>query len=406
MTERPSVDEALDTIRATVAALGRELVPTRRALGRRLAEDSRATIDVPRFPSSAMDGYAIASRDTLAASPSNPVDMRIAKLVRAGDQAPPMCPMTAVGIATGAPIPAGADTVVIHERAAIVGDALRLSEPVAAMLNVRLAGEDFRAGEVALARDTDLTADAIGALIGCGIDALTVRRRPRLLLFSTGSELAPSCRDLANSAAVVDSNSPMIEALATGLGLQIDILGTAQDTCSSTDAMLDAAIAATDADLVLSTGGVSGGAFDLVRTRLEAGGGRVHFHGVNMRPGKPLLFATLPDGRPYFGLPGNPVAALVAFRFFVMSAIRAMAGLAPESGRPVADSQVGRAGTTLFLRGRARRDGEQLVGVDTGLDQRSHVLSSVLAADTWLRVDPPADGPAIQFAFPKVPPPL
>jgi len=245
-----------------------------------------------------------------------------------------------------------------------------------------------------------VTPDAIGALVACGIERIAVRRMPRIVLVSSGSELAADRAGLSGEAKAIDCNAPMILAAAGSLGLPVRFLGRMADTPEAVDGMLDTAFAAGEGEILISTGGVSVGDFDLVRAGLEARGVTLHFHGVQMRPGKPLLFATLPDGRPYFGLPGNPVAALVAFRFFVMAAVRRMLGLPREAGEAVvADAEV-RAGTTLFLRGRRAIDPEGRVWIDTGFDQRSHILSSVVHADHWLRVAP--DGQRFR-AYPKLP---
>jgi molybdopterin molybdotransferase len=405
--DRLGVDEALQVIWENVAALPAEKIATRRALTRRLAEPACARIDVPRFRASAMDGFAVASKDCSGAAATAPVDLAIGDPVQAGSGHSVRRAGSAIPISTGAPMPLGADAVVIRERAVRNGDLLRLVAPVLPFTNVRAIGEDALAGKEVLPVGALLTADSVGALVGYGVNEVVVYRRPRLLLFSTGNELVTSITsNIASETAIVDSNTPMIEAFAAGLGLEIASLGGAKDVAVSVDSLLKRATSSPRADLVISTGGVSGGAFDLVRARLEALGGRVHFHGVRMRPGKPLLFASLPDGRPYFGLPGNPVAALVGMRFFVLAAIRAMAGLPPEAGEPVTGVQTGRVGTTEFLRGKAIRRAGAVVRVDTNLDQRSHVLSSVLVADTWLRVDRDGAGHASHLAFAKVPPPV
>jgi molybdopterin molybdotransferase len=180
-------------------------------------------------------------------------------------------------------------------------------------------------------------------------------------------------------AGLVDSNAPMIAACAQAFGLPCDFLGAAADQAEAIDRLLDRA---SECDILLSTGGVSAGDLDLVRDRLEARGAMVYFHGVRMRPGKPILFARLADGRPYFGLPGNPVAALTGFRFFVVPALRRLLGLPEEKGEPVECTAAPRSDCTLILRGRRVTPS----AVDCDLDQRSHVLSSTLAADCWIKL--------------------
>jgi molybdopterin molybdotransferase len=406
MSDRLTVDEALAVIRAASPRLGAEVVPVKESLGRRLAEAARSALDAPRFTAAAMDGVAVRAAETAAASVSSPVFLELGEPVAAGRWPGPLAAAGAVPISTGAPVPAGADAIVVRERVSTVDrdgrHFLQVTEPCAAFAHIRSIGEDAAAGQEVLPAAYRMTPDAVGALTGYGVETVQVRCRPKLLLFTTGDELAGNRGELDHPAKIIDSNGPMVEAFAEALGLSTIVAGRAADTLASLDALLDRAIAADDIDITISTGGVSSGDFDLVRTRVEAVGGRVLFHGVRMRPGKPLLFATLPSGRLFFGLPGNPVAALVAMRFFVFAAIRTMYGLVPESGTAARAPEMGRPGTTLFLRGIARESVDGVLRVDTGFDQRSHVLSSVLSSDTWLRVDVTGDTTRAT-AFPKSP---
>ncbi|QXQ05579.1 molybdopterin molybdotransferase MoeA [Sphingosinicellaceae bacterium] len=390
-SQRPSVDEALALIHAAATRLGSERRPLAAALNHRLAEPVHARLSVPRFVASAMDGFALASAATEAARPDRPIELAIGSDASAGHWPSPLEPGTAVPISTGAPLPAGADTIVIREHARVVGKRLLVDAPLVRWNNVRATGEDVQAGTVLLPAGARVGVDAVGVLASAGIGEVPVVRRPRLLLFTTGNEIAATSAALADPALIPDSNGPMTVAFAATLGLSIDYAGPVTDDLPALVTMLARARDG-DADIVLSTGGVSGGRFDLVAQALAEVGAGKGFHGVQMRPGKPLLFATLGSGRLYFGLPGTPVAALVALRFFVLAAIRAMAGLDPEAGQPIEDGPPARPGTTLFLRDAA--DGRQL-------DQRPHVLSSILRADRWLRVDD-----AGTRAYPKEPPSL
>ncbi|MBB4840791.1 molybdopterin molybdotransferase [Sphingomonas kyeonggiensis] len=403
MTERrprPSVDAALAMIEDAVTPLGIESIEAGDALGRISAGPAIAELDVPRFMASAMDGFAVRSADVLAATRENPVDLLLGGALPAGGEAGSLLAGHAVPISTGARLPQGADAILVREFGEVVGACLRVRRPIEAFRNVRARGEDMARGGELIGAGHLITPDTIGALAACGIERIAVRRMPRLVLVSSGSELAADRAGLSDQAKAIDCNAPMILAAARSLGLPVRFLGRMADTPEAVGQMLDTAFVPGDADILISTGGVSVGDFDLVRSGLEARGVRIHFHGVQMRPGKPLLFAELPDGRPYFGLPGNPVAALVAFRFFVMAAVRRMLGLAREVGAPVSADAEPREGTTLFLRGRRVPDPEGRVRIDTSLDQRSHVLSSVVHADHWLRVSP--DAPRF-LAYPKLP---
>jgi len=389
---RPSVDEALAIIWNSLALLGPETIATGDAFGRVTATPLHARRDVPGFPMSAMDGFVLASTATQAASDSAPAAFRLVEPIYAGSWPAPLEPGTAAPIATGAPVPAGADVILVREQAEIEDGRLLLRRPLEPFRNVRQAGEDMVAGREILGSGTILSPQAVGALAAFGIDRLDVRRQPRIGLISTGSELG-GVGEAIGQAGLIDSNAPMIAACAQALGLPSTFLGRAADQAAAIDLLLDGSGAC---DLVLSTGGVSAGDLDLVRGRLEARGARILFHGVRMRPGKPILFALLADGRPYFGLPGNPVAALVSFRFFVVHALRRMLGLAAEQGEHVSCNAEPREGTTLILRGRRTADPAR---VDCTLDQRSHVLSSTLLADCWVKL---TEGGAVAEAFPIV----
>lgn len=375
---RPSLDEALAIIHDRLAPLGTESVPVAGAFGRVTAAALQARHDVPRFPVSAMDGYALHSSETATASDAQPIALVLGPPIYAGHSPAPLGPGSALPIATGAPIPAGADAVLVRELAEIADDRLIVRAPVAAYRNVRQTGEDMAAGTDVLPDGAVLMPHSLGALAACGVHEVEVRRRPRIGLISTGSELS-RIGDPIGGAGLIDSNAPMIAACAQAFGLPCSFLGAAADQAGAIDRLFDSA---SECDILLSTGGVSAGDLDLVRGRLEARRAAIQFHGVRMRPGKPILFATLADGRPYFGLPGNPVAALTGFRFFVVPALRRLLGLPPEKGEPVDCNTAPRPDCTLILRGRRITPST----VDCGLDQRSHVLSSALAADCWVKL--------------------
>jgi molybdopterin molybdotransferase len=390
--QRPGVDEALSIIRASLEPLGAEEIATGDAFGRVTAAPLCARRDVPAFQMSAMDGFALNSADTRRASDAAPAMLTLAQPIYAGGWPAPLAAGSAAPIATGAPVPEGADAVLVRERAEVASGRLLVREAINPGRNVRRTGEDMTAGREVLGAGIWLAPHAVGALAAFGIDRLDVRRTPRIGLISTGSELS-GIGEASGSAGLVDSNAPTIAACAQALGLPSAFLGRAVDEAAAIDLLLDSS---GGCDLVISTGGVSAGDLDLVRDRLKARGAHILFHGVRMRPGKPILFARLADGRPYFGLPGNPVAALVGFRFFVMAALRRMLGLATEQGEAVSCNAAPRAGTTLILRGRRTADPGR---IDCALDQRSHVLSSMLQADCWVRL---GEGGGTAEAFPIV----
>jgi molybdopterin molybdotransferase len=367
------------------------------AVGQVTAAPLHAALDMPRFDASAMDGFALRSADTRAATPAAPASLLLAAAIPAGVRPAPLRPGEAAPISTGAMAPAGADTILVKEEATVANGRLRVATPLPPGRNLRRRGEDVGAGRVVFPRGTVLTAEAIGTLAGCGLTQVPVHPRPTIGLISTGSELAADAAE-PDGAALIDSNRPMIEAACAGAGLPCRFLATVRDDRTAVLRLFERLADLATGDIILTTGGISAGDYDLVRPALEAHGGRVIFHGIAMRPGKPLLFALLPDGRPFFGLPGNPVSALIGFRFFVMAAVRAMLGLAAEAGTPVATDQALRPGVTQFLKARRTDPGGWATA---GLDQRSHVLSAVARADGWLRLDQDADGGARALIYPK-----
>ncbi|HET6523133.1 molybdopterin molybdotransferase MoeA [Sphingopyxis sp.] len=385
MSERLSVDAALAMIAREVEALPPESHALNAdMLGHVTAAPVKAVADAPRFDCSAMDGYAVRAAETEAAG--RPATFSLAADIPAHAKADDLEPGQAAPIHTGSPIPRGADAVIARERCKSDGTTVELSGPVDAGLNIRRRGEDMRAGSTIFAAGRRLSPEAIGALLAAGVTTISCRRQPRAILIPTGSELESAVRQPSSK---LDSNGPMIKAACQSLGMDCTLYAPVVDDRQVVRQTLDKAIASPGADMLLTIGGISGGRHDLVREALEELGGVVLFHGLAMRPGKPILFARLPDGRPLFGLPGNPVAALVGFRFFVLAAIRRQMGLPAEEGFEIAPPEDGRDGMTLFLRGlRAARGANDAVPL---ANQRSHVMSSVLDADCWIRLDRQGD---------------
>jgi molybdopterin molybdotransferase len=339
-----------------------------------------------------MDGFAFAARDVSGATTDRPVTLTISGESRAGGAFPSVTEGAACVISTGAIIPPEYDTVIATERASIAELAgrtsLRFDAPETAGRNVRSRGEDVRAGELVLPIGSAISPEMIGAL-GCfGLVDLPVWAQPRVAIIPTGDELVGH----RTPSGIADSNGPMIAAVTAALGLPVTRSAPVADCPRSIENALQAALTPGSADIIISTGGVSAGNHDHVSTTLRAMGATVHFHGVRMRPGKPVLFATFEDGAMFFGLPGNPVAALVGFRFFVSAAIRAMAGRPLEEGRSVPADLPTRSGTTLLLKARqSAADGGQSIEILP--DQRSHMMRPLLSANRWLAVDEEASLP-------------
>lgn len=367
-----SVREALDLVLCNLPRLGSEQVALSHALGRVLTAPVQATRDIPPFRNSAMDGYAVRAVDTAAATTPAPVRLRILEIVGAG--ALPRQTVgrgTATKIMTGSPMPDGADAVVRIEDTAERDGLVEVRVTVADGANVRHPGEDMRAGETVLTPGRALRPADIGLLASLGIAVVGVHRRPTVAILSTGDELVELGQPLAPGQ-IVNSNAYTLAAAVQAAGGTPRLLGIVRDTPAETrNAFLDAFTS----DVVLSTGGVSMGTFDLVRATLAELGVAEHFWKVAQKPGKPLAFGRR-DRVPVFGLPGNPVSSLVCFYLYVRPALRAMQGF-DCLHLPVVDATVDEAlhtahGLTEFVRCvvegepggyRARATGSQSSGV-------------------------------------------
>ncbi|MDW8445210.1 MAG: molybdopterin biosynthesis protein [Acetobacteraceae bacterium] len=317
--------------------LGVETVPLAAALGRVLAEDIVAATDVPPFDRSVVDGFALRAADTLKASETCPVRLALNPEVIACGHPPALAvdPGTATVIATGGMLPRGADAVVMVEQTEAVeeedaGPAILIRRPVAAGANVGGAGGDIARGETVLRARTRLTARELGMLAAVGCAEVPVFRRPRVAVLSTGDELLPPGAPL-RPAGLYDSNGTIVAAAAEEAGAETIRFGIVPDDAGLLAARLAEALAV--ADMVLLSGGTSKGAGDLCH-RVATGLGRVLFHGVALKPGKPL-FAAEASGKPLIVLPGFPTSAVFTFHAFVAPMIRAFAGLAEAESERV-----------------------------------------------------------------------
>jgi molybdopterin molybdotransferase len=348
-------------------------VPLADSLGCVTAAAVVAGHDVPSFPNSAMDGYAVRAADTVGA----PVDLEVVGTAAAGS-APGVTvgPGQAVRIMTGAVMPGGADAVVMVERTSSAGEGRVLVELAATVGDhLRLPGEDLRAGQVVFDPGTELGPGHVGVLASVGASTVCVVPRPRVGVLSTGDELVADGSPL-RPGQIRDSNRPMLLALVARAGFVPVDLGTARDEEAAIAAAVESGVGGCDA--VLTSGGVSVGDFDYVKAVLDRLG-EMHWWQVAVRPAKPLAFGTV-KGTPVFGLPGNPVSALVSFELFARPALRQMAGQ-----RQLFRPEVPAVADETFRR---RPDGKlHLVRVvaDTDEDGRLHVRTSGGQASHMLR---------------------
>ncbi|WP_295885874.1 gephyrin-like molybdotransferase Glp [uncultured Thiohalocapsa sp.] len=315
-----SVEAALDLLLAEARPVaGTAQVSLTDSLGRVLAAPVVSPIDQPAWDNSAMDGYALRAAD--AGTGVLPVSQRIP----AGSSAEPLAPGTAARIFTGAPVPAGADTVVVQEACEVLDDArVQLPAEIQPGRNIRRRGEQLRAGEVILTAGQRLGPQHLAVAASVGAAALTVHRRLRVAIFASGDELVEPGAPLGPGQ-IYNSNRTLFQALLAGLGCEVLDLGIVADTRDATKAAL--ADGAAHADLVLASGGVSVGEEDHVRPAV-AELGRLDLWSVAMRPGRPLAFGHIAD-TPFIGSPGNPVSLFVTFCLFARPFIQRMQGMDP-----------------------------------------------------------------------------
>lgn len=385
--------EALALILEAAEPLPVERVPLAEALGRAAAEDLVAAEPVPPFTNAAMDGYALRAEDTAGACPEHPSRLAVAGALPAGtSDAPTVAPGTAWRILTGAPIPPGADAVVPQEKVIRDGDTLVVTHPVKAGGDIRLAGEDLAQGEVAVGRGAALRPGEIGVLASLGFGTVPVHRRARVAVLTTGNELVEAGSPLGPGQ-IRDANLPGLCAQLAAMGAMALPFPRIPDRPEAVAEALRAA--AQQADLVLTTGGVSVGDHDPVKPALEILGAEAVFWKVAQKPGAPLGFWRL-DGRPVLGLPGNPVAAMLMAELYARPALRRMMGFRhrfrPEITAALVEGwRRGRPdGRVHLLRVRLTEGPQGLLATPTG-PQGSGVLSSLMRADAlaWIEADQP-----------------
>ena len=348
------------------------------AYGRVVAEDVRSEVDLPPFDSSAMDGFAVRAEDTPGVLP-------VVFHVAAGSPAPrPLEPGEAMGIGTGGALPFGADAVIPIEYVVQNDNRVEIPEPVDVGANVRPVGGDLRFDDVVVSAGTVLGPAHVGALAASGVAQVSCARRPRAAVLATGSELRTPGEPL-RPGQIYEANGLILDAQLRSAGAEVDRLPSVAD---DEDAHREAIARGLQADLLLTTGGVSVGVHDLVR-QVEADlGVREVFWGVSVKPGKPISFGVR-EGRLVFGLPGNPVSALVGFELFVRPAVRALQGAAApgpewERGR-LAESVRANPARDELVRARARVDDEGIT-LEPLAGRESHMIARAAGANALVLV--------------------
>lgn len=395
-----TVPEAISRILAAVETVGTETVALHELIGRTLAEPITSPIDQPAWDNSAMDGYAVRAADIRGAGPDFPITLRVIDDIPAGSfPARELGLGEAARIMTGAPVPAGADSVVRVEHTAplagagemtaeggpgaVVGTDVDILLATDSLRNIRLRGEDLRTGDIALEAGRTIRAGEVGILAMVGRREVQVRRRPRIAILSTGDELVglEHFDQVLTGRRIIDSNTPMLAAALVAAGCEPILLGIAADNEASLRSHLESG---QEADALITTAGASVGEFDLVKDVLDSMGYDPDFWRVKMRPGSPFAFGRL-GHLPIFGVAGNPVSVMVSFEVLIRPALRRMLGRSsvhsPTLRVTAAERIPAARGLTHFARVRLEPDGAGGWSARTTGPQGSGILSSLGAAD-------------------------
>jgi len=388
-----SIEEALELVLARVRPLEAEEVALADAAGRVLAEPARSAVDLPPFPSSAMDGFAVRAADA-------PGTLPVAGSVAAGRPASrPLARGEAVAISTGGVVPEGADAVVPIELVEERDGSVVIRDNVVVGDNVRERGGDLRRGELVVDAGVRLSPARVGALAAAGVTSVRCTRVPRVVVVVTGTELRAPGEPLAPGQ-IYDSNGFILAAQLRSAGAAVERVPPVADDEAATRAAVERGLAA---DVLVTTGGVSVGVHDLVRSVEAELGVEEVFWRVAMQPGKPVAFGV--RGRTLvFGLPGNPVSSLVGFELFVRPALLALQGLADPrpAFRPGRLARPARrlAARDALLRARTRVDGDTVL-LDPLTGQQSHMIAQAASADALVLVPQGegelAEGTAVRY---------
>lgn len=392
MIENPCYERARELLLSNVSATDTERIPLSDCGGRVLAQDLIARENVPAFDRSPYDGYALHAEDTACASPENPVTLKITEEIPAG--AVPTKKVetgTAAKVLTGAPIPEGADAVIMYEETAFTDEAVTLFAPVKAGSNIVYAGEDIHKGAVLARYGTVVDPGLVGTLAAQGVSMPQVFRKPRVAIISTGSELVEADA-VPETGKIRNSNRYMLEAALSLLGCETMYLGIAGDTVEGISELLMQGVA--ECDAVITTGGVSVGDYDLTPAAMEAIGADILFRGVDMKPGMACAYGTK-DGKLLCGLSGHPASALTNYYAVALPALKKLTGQSiylPQDIQVTLSNEFSKKSPkTRFLRGTlGLKHGR--VCMNFPKDQGNVVLSSTIGCN-MMAVVPAGSGP-------------
>jgi molybdopterin molybdotransferase len=395
--ELTPLDTALQRLRATIThrITETEMVRLESSLGRILAEDVTARISVPEFDRSAVDGYAVIAEDTYGAAPQNPIVLKLVATIEPGAsplELPTIRRGEAAKIMTGAPIPRGANAVVMAEHAKQTNNKVEITRQVAELQNVSRRGEDYSEGEIIARRGTMIRPWHIAAIAEQNITTVKVLRKPKAALITTGTELAPLGSEKMPGK-IIDTNRPMLKALLEEAGAEVVDLGNAPDSVEEIGERIRTGLSTSD--LVIITGGTSVGESDLVPEAInKLGEPGVIVHGLRIRPAKPTGIGII-NGKPIFMLSGFPVSSYIGFKILVKPCISLMTG-AKEVPPPIVRGRLTRrvakpAGIRAYVRVKVVRTGEAIM-VEPLMLTGSGLLSTLTKGNGILEVPEMLEG--------------
>ena len=378
-----SVEKALKTILVNFRPLGLEKINILEARKRVIGEDIFAPHNIPSADNSAMDGYAVRHIDTKGATQDKPLQLKIIEDIPAGKVALKKIKKgEAARIMTGAVIPEGADSVIRQEDTKKNGKTVIIYSSIKKGLNIRFAGEDVQKGELVVNKGSAIRPADIGMLAALGKAFISVYQKPRVAIMSTGDELVDIETD-PPLGKIINSNSYSLAAQVLECGGIPIMLGISKDKKIDLQKKFKTAL---HADVIISSGGVSVGDFDFVKNVMGEIGNAMHFWQVAMRPGKPLAFGAI-ESVPLFGLPGNPVSAMVSFEQFVRPSLLKMQGhkkIFRQTAKAVCDQEVQKsAGFKHFIRAVVKKEKDQYIASTTGA-QGSGILKSMVIANALI----------------------
>lgn len=393
MREMIELEEALEIVLNRGPSASFEQVDLLDSLDRVLAEDIYSEMNVPPFDRSPLDGYAVRARDTVGASLTSPIILKILEEVPAGYMATQeLGLMTAIKILTGAPIPTGADAVIRFEDTKANGDSVSILTPLKPLDGICKAGEDIKKGELVLSRGKRICPTAIGLLASLGKSRVPVLARPKVAILSTGDELVDVTETL-KPGQIRNSNLYMLAAAVKDLGCEPIILGIVRDRLEETKEAINRGLM--EADLVISTGGVSLGDYDVVKDAILHCSAQILFWKVAVKPGTPVVVGER-EGKLIFGLSGNPAGASIVFEILVKPLLRKLTGkehfLPSQAVAILGDQFLKKSGMRRFLRGRVDKQGDEFKVTLTG-QQTPGVLKSFLECNAL--IDIPAGSEAL-----------